>query len=280
MRGVTLLEAVKPPDESSPAALLKVQQLRQELLSLDLPTLKSRALACGVSPTAMLEVTEAAAAEVLALQEARKEELEDSEEEEDGDDDGNGSESGSERPSSVSSSGSRRRSSSSSTPRRKKALRKGASPRKGSGRPSTTPHDSETRVNTPIARPKAAHRPETTGRPQSQPHPANSRANTPVTRPGSTKAHQRLNKGTKSRGTPRSRGSTPGSSRSRKMKQMDKRQKKKDENKRLEMLGATKALTLMAGGCWFDRGYDLENELDWLDRKVWVAATIGRHVGN
>ena len=281
--GVELEDAAKPPDESSPAALLKVQQLRQELLSLDLPTLKSRALACGVSPTAMLEVTEAAAAEVLALQEARKEELEDSEEEEDGDDDGNGSESGSDRPSSVSSSGSRRRSSSSSTPRRKKALRKGASPRKGSGRPSTTPHDSETRVNTPIARPGStkAHqrlnkgaRPESpkddNGRPQSQPHPANSRANTPVTRPGSTKAHQRLNKGTKSRGTPRSRGSTPGSSRSRKMKQMDKRQKKKDENKRLEMLGATKALTLMAGGCWFDRGYDLENELDWLDRKIWV----------
>ena len=43
-----------------------------------------------------------------------------------------------------------------------------------------------------------------------------------------------------------------------------------DEYKRLEMLGATKALTLMAGGCWFDRGYDLENELDWLDRKIWV----------
>ena len=96
--------------------------------------------------------------------------------------------------------------------------------------------------------------------------PKSSRAGTP--KPGSRPGSRA--------GTPKKPGSRAGSrkgSRSgtpKKNSKAPKKKKKKSKHAKLDVVGVTKALSVFQNGNWFDIGYNLEDELRWLDVAVWL----------
>ena len=229
---------------------------RASISKMKRKALEKEGLRTGVNPVEMMEVMDAAKNAALAklIENSAGSDAEDGDGDGDGDGEGDGEgegEVGGEIGSALAledgvPNRSRPSSRASSTGSGKGSKKAGGTPRAG------TPKTPKSRAGTPKSR-------------SGTPSAGGSRAGTPKSgRSGTPKSRS---------GTPRSGRKTPKGKKKGEpvaVAKKKKKKKKKGKNARLDVLGVTKALALFQDGDWFDIGYDLENELNWLDAGLWL----------